>query len=124
MHASSLGSHTQCHAQEQLLHPGDFGDLVKGPYKTSSPGFNSFAFTAGTIVNYTVVGGGELQVYDRSAVTVSDGMLHLTARREEKYGVDYVSGLVQTGGNDTTSDEPKFNFLSRAGERTAPCTTS
>ena len=62
-------------------------------------------------VNYTVVGGGELQVYDRSAVTVSGGMLHLTARREEKYGMDYVSGLVQTGGNDTTSDEPKFNFL-------------
>lgn len=39
------------------LFEGDFGDLVKGPYKTSSPGFNTFAFTAGTIVNYTALGG-------------------------------------------------------------------
>lgn len=39
------------------LFEGDFGDLVKGPYKTSSPGFNSFAFAAGTVVNYTAVGG-------------------------------------------------------------------
>ena len=35
---------------------GNFGDLIKGPYKTSSPGFNTFAFAANTIVNYTAVG--------------------------------------------------------------------
>jgi PEP-CTERM motif len=35
---------------------GDFGDLVKGPYKTSSPGFNTFDFAPGTIVSYTAVG--------------------------------------------------------------------
>jgi hypothetical protein len=61
--------------------------------------------------DYTVVGGGELQVYDRSGVSVSDGMLHLTAREEASHGMDYVSGLVQTGGYDGTSGEPRFNFL-------------
>jgi hypothetical protein len=60
---------------------------------------------------YTVVGGGELLVYDRSGVSVSDGMLHLTAREEASHGMDYVSGLVQTGGYDGTSGEPRFNFL-------------
>ena len=60
--------------------------------------------------DYTVVGHGELQVYDETAVSVSDGMLHLTAREEAKHGMPYVSGLVQTGGNDWVSDEPRFSF--------------
>ena len=38
------------------LFEGDFGDLIKGPYKTTSPGFNTFAFAADTVVNYTAVG--------------------------------------------------------------------
>lgn len=47
------------------LFEGDFGDLVKGPYKTSSPGFNTFAFSAGTVVNYTAVGA--LNFWDGAA---------------------------------------------------------
>ena len=62
--------------------------------------------------DHTIVGGGELQAYDASGVSVSDGKLHLTARPEEKYaGVPYVSGLVQTGGDDDVPDGPKFSFL-------------
>jgi beta-glucanase (GH16 family) len=37
-------------------------------------------------------------------------MLHLTAREETKHGMPYVSGLVQTGGNDWVSGEPRFSF--------------
>ena len=58
----------------------------------------------------TVVGGGELQAYDATAVSVSDGMLHLTAREEAKYGVNYVSGLVQTGGHNEDPRRPRFSF--------------
>ena len=59
----------------------------------------------------TVVGDGELQAYDVSGVSVGDGMLRLTAREDDRYGVPYVSGLVMTGGNDTDRDEPRFSFL-------------
>ena len=60
---------------------------------------------------YTVVGhGGELQAYDATGVSVSDGMLRLTAREETKYGMPYVSGLVQTGGRSRVTGEPRFNF--------------
>ena len=59
---------------------------------------------------YTVVGQGELQAYDASAALVRDGRLHLTARKDSSYGVPYVSGLVQTGGDTWVSGEPKFNF--------------
>lgn len=38
------------------LFEGDFGDLIKGPYKTSAPGFNTLAFAPSTIVNYSAVG--------------------------------------------------------------------
>ena len=59
----------------------------------------------------TIVGQGELEAYDASAVSVGGGMLSLTARKEEKYaGTPYVSGLVQTGGYDGVSGEPTFNF--------------
>jgi hypothetical protein len=62
--------------------------------------------------DHTIVGGGELQAYDASGVSVSDGMLHLTARPEEKYeGVPYVSGLVQAGGDDGAPEVPTFSFL-------------
>lgn len=60
--------------------------------------------------DHTVVGQGELQVYDATGVWVADGMLRLTARRENKHGMSYVSGLVQTGGDDDVSGEPRFNF--------------
>lgn len=43
-------------ANGYALYEGDFGDLIKGPYKTTTPGFNSFAFAANTVVNYTAVG--------------------------------------------------------------------
>jgi len=36
--------------------------------------------------------------------------LSLTAREESKYGRDYVSGLVQTGGDSHVSGEPTFSF--------------
>jgi hypothetical protein len=61
--------------------------------------------------DHTVVGDDELQAYDASGVTVSDGALHLTARREKKYGMSYVSGLVMTGGSRELPHHPKFNFL-------------
>ncbi len=59
----------------------------------------------------TVVGGGELQAYAPSGVSAGDGMLHLTAREDPRYGVPYVSGMVMTGGNDSDANEPRFNFL-------------
>jgi beta-glucanase (GH16 family) len=60
--------------------------------------------------DHTIVGQGELEVYDPSAVSVSGGMLHLTAREEEMYGMPYASGLVQTGGYDGDPSLPKFSF--------------
>jgi beta-glucanase (GH16 family) len=59
----------------------------------------------------TVVGDGELQAYAPSGVSVGAGMLHLTARKDSRYGAPYVSGMVMTGGNDSDSNEPRFNFL-------------
>jgi hypothetical protein len=59
---------------------------------------------------YTIVEGEE-QVYDATGVSVSDGMLHLTERRETKYGMPFVSGLVMTGGAQDVPTLPKFNFL-------------
>jgi hypothetical protein len=43
-------------ANGATLYEGDFGDLIKGPYKTTTPGFNTFDFAANTVVNYTAVG--------------------------------------------------------------------
>ena len=59
----------------------------------------------------TVVGDGELQAYAPSGASVSNGMLHLTARKDSSYGVPYVGGMVMTGGNDSDSNEPRFSFL-------------
>src|SRR3954453_15595486 len=61
--------------------------------------------------DHTVVGQGELESYDATGVSVSDGGLHLTARLETKYGEPYVSGLVQTGGKQDHPDQPRFSFL-------------
>lgn len=58
----------------------------------------------------TVVGQGELEAYDASGVSVSNGQLHLTARKDNQYGVPYVSGLVTTGGDQTNPAQPKFSF--------------
>lgn len=60
--------------------------------------------------DHTVVGGAELQAYDATGVSLSDGLLHLTARPDNAYGVPYVSGLVQTGGDDNVPAKPTFNF--------------
>jgi beta-glucanase (GH16 family) len=59
----------------------------------------------------TVVGWDEMQVYDPSAVSLSGGQLHITAREEDLEGMPYVSGLIQTGGDITVSGEQKFSFL-------------
>jgi len=59
---------------------------------------------------YTFVGGDEWQAYDSTGVDVSDGALHLTAREESKYGANFVSGLVQTGGELNTPEQPTFSF--------------
>jgi beta-glucanase (GH16 family) len=59
---------------------------------------------------HTIVGHGEQQVYDATAISFSNGKLNLTARRETKYGMPYVSGLVMTGGHDDNPNHPKFNF--------------
>jgi beta-glucanase (GH16 family) len=58
----------------------------------------------------TVVGKGELEAYDASGVSVSDGQLHLTARADNQYGVPYVSGLVMTGGDQSNPAQQKFSF--------------
>ncbi len=52
----TLPSSQSIAANGYSLFEGDFGDLIKGPYKTSTPGFNTFDFAAGTVVNYTAVG--------------------------------------------------------------------
>ena len=59
----------------------------------------------------TVVGGDELEAYDPSGLSTSDGVLHLTARRDAQHGVPYVSGLVMTGGEKALPASPKFSFL-------------
>jgi beta-glucanase (GH16 family) len=64
----------------------------------------------------TVVGGGELEAYTPDAVTVSGGALHLTATpatpaQQAQYGEPYVSGLVETGGENFNNSAPKFSFL-------------
>jgi hypothetical protein len=61
--------------------------------------------------NFTVVGDGELQAYDRSGLSLSDGLLHLTARKEDTHGVPYTSGLVMTGGEQALPASPRFSFL-------------
>jgi beta-glucanase (GH16 family) len=53
---------------------------------------------------------GELQVYDRSALSVSGGELRITARRESLHGMEYVSGLAMTGGVRAEPEHPRFNF--------------
>jgi beta-glucanase (GH16 family) len=55
-------------------------------------------------------GSGELQAYDATGVSVDGGLLSLTARRETKYGMPYVSGMVQAGGDDDVPDGPRFSF--------------
>ena len=59
----------------------------------------------------TVVGDGELQAYDPTGVSVSDGVLRLAARRDDRHGVPYVSGLVMTGGEKALPQSPRFSFL-------------
>ena len=58
----------------------------------------------------TVPGDGELQAYDPTGITLAGGMLHLTARRDEQYGVPYVSGLVMSGGEKSVPASPRFSF--------------
>ena len=62
-------------------------------------------------VDHTVPGGGELEAYDATGVSVSGGMLHLSARPDTTYGTPYVSGLVQSGGSSVSPAAPGFSFL-------------
>jgi beta-glucanase (GH16 family) len=58
-------------------------------------------------------GGGELEAYDPSGISVSGGELHLTARADSQYGpaTPYVSGMVTTGGyRYATSRQSTFSF--------------
>ncbi|MCL2138458.1 MAG: family 16 glycosylhydrolase [Treponema sp.] len=47
-------------------------------------------------------GNSEAQYYDPANVTVSDGMLHLTAKKQSSKGKAYTSGKMVTSGNNTT----------------------
>ena len=59
----------------------------------------------------TVVGDGELEAYDPTGVSVSDGLLRLTARPDNVHGVPYVSGLIMAGGERAAPASPRFSFL-------------
>jgi hypothetical protein len=59
----------------------------------------------------TVVGEGELEAYDATGASVSDGLLHLAARPDDRHGVPYTSGLVMTGGERAAPASPRFSFL-------------
>jgi hypothetical protein len=61
--------------------------------------------------DFTVPGDGELEAYDRSGLSLSDGQLHLTARQEDTHGVPYTSGMVMTGGERDLPASPRFSFL-------------
>jgi beta-glucanase (GH16 family) len=58
----------------------------------------------------TVGNGGEA-AYAPGGVSVSNGKLHLTARKSTSYGEPYVSGIVNTGGEDFNPNYPSFSFL-------------
>jgi len=53
---------------------------------------------------------GELESYDSAGVSVSNGLLHLTASKQRTYGRAYQSGLVQAGGIMGSKTAPKFSF--------------
>jgi hypothetical protein len=59
----------------------------------------------------TVVGNGELEAYDPTGVAAADGLLRLTARRDDAHGVPYTSGLAMTGGEAAVPSSPRFSFL-------------
>ena len=61
--------------------------------------------------DHTVIGQDELEAYDSTGVKVSEGVLHLTARQETRYGEPYVSGLVQSSGKQDHPTWPEFSFL-------------
>src|SRR4051812_28132223 len=61
--------------------------------------------------DHSTIGKDELESYDSTALSLSDGLLHITARKQTKYGEPYVSGLVQTGGKQDHPDRPTFSFL-------------
>ena len=59
---------------------------------------------------------GELETYTPDGVSISGGMLRLTARRsnpqeQAAYGSAYVSGLIETAGVRGDRKSPRFSFL-------------
>lgn len=55
---------------------------------------------------------GEIQNYTPNNVTVSNGLLNLTAKKETSNGFPYTSGLIDTGGDFATGGNnlPGFSF--------------
>jgi beta-glucanase (GH16 family) len=55
---------------------------------------------------------GELQNYTPGNVSVSSGIVNLTAKRETSNGFPYTSGLIDTGGDFATGgrNQPGFSF--------------
>ncbi len=51
---------------------------------------------SGSEYGLTDWGNNELQYYREQNVTVSDGMLHITAKRESYNGKSYTSGRIRT----------------------------
>jgi hypothetical protein len=109
-----------------LYAAGPFGDVAPDQPSPPIPGLWQIAFrdefSADSLDpvwhaaqywdhNFTVVGDGELQAYDRSGVSLSDDLLHLTARKEDTHGVPYTSGLIMTGGEKDVPASPRFSFL-------------
>ena len=50
----------------------------------------------------------DLEWYWKHNVSVSDGYLHLTAKKQSEHGYDYTSGVITTGGSPTSP--PSFTF--------------
>jgi beta-glucanase (GH16 family) len=106
----------QVNAQDFNLVAGEFGDAGFGKRIFSDEFVGTSLSSVWTPSQYwwpddhTLIGRDELEAYDASGVSVSDGALHLTARPESKYGASYVSGLVQTGGKQDHPTSPRFSF--------------
>ncbi|MDB5302490.1 MAG: hypothetical protein JWM97_39 [Phycisphaerales bacterium] len=92
--------------------PGASGPPIAGNWnQIFADDFNSMP-SSNTYVNTmwgTTHFAGELQNYDPSAVSVSNGILSLTATRQSSGGMPYTSGQIDTGGLAGVS-KPGFSF--------------
>ncbi len=67
-------------------------------FEGESLNLEKWSFQTGTGSEYGLIdwGNDELQYYREQNVTVSDGMLHITAKRESYNGKSYTSGRIRT----------------------------